>query len=98
MSSPICLTAEPFCVLIVRSKFDAKHFIEYVLLVWDVSSELHNHISISSKPLNPFRDFFKVVTRINDNVIFTLELPAKNLKERTQLIKLFKRFKPTKHD
>ena len=98
MPSPICLTAEPLCVLIIRSEFDAKHFIKYVLLVWDVSSELHNHISISGKLLNPFRDFFKVVTSINDNVVFALELTAKNLKKRTQLIKLFKRFKPTKHD
>ena len=98
MSSPICLTVEPLCVLIIRSEFDAKHFIKYVLLVWDVSSELHNHISISGKLLNPFRDFFKVVTSINDNVVFALELTAKNLKKQTQLIKLFKRFKPTKHD
>lgn len=36
MSSPICLTVEPLCVLIIRSEFDAKHFIKYVLLVWDV--------------------------------------------------------------
>ena len=98
MSSPICLATESFCVLIIRSEFDTKYFIEYVFLIRDVSSKLHNHISISGKLLNPFRDFFKVVTGINYHIVFALELTAKNFKERTQLIKLLKRFKPAKHD
>ena len=83
MSSPIYLTVEPFCVLIIRSELDAKHFIKYVFSVWDVSSELHDYIPISGKLLNPFRDFFIVVTSINNNVVFALELTTKNLKERT---------------
>jgi len=84
MSSPICLTVEPLCVLIIRSEFDAKHFIKYVLLVWDVSSELYNHISISGKLLNPFRDFFKVVTSMDD--YYVIVPPDRDAKEIMALI------------